>query len=78
MPAETREPCALTVMANPILADLEAAYHLRGVDVRECDGKRGLAVATHDEEHRLEAAHVAAREERNRSFWKRVTPWRED
>lgn len=53
--------------ATPVnsLADLETRDRNRGVDVRECDAKRALAVQVHDEEHRLEDAHAAARAKRN-------------
>jgi len=60
-----------------VLAELELAYRARGVDIAECDGKRELAVKTSDEEHRLEDEQARQREERNRPFWKKLTPWRE-
>jgi hypothetical protein len=47
------------------LADLEARDRARGLDVKECDAKRALAVLVHDEEHRLEDAQRASRAQRN-------------
>lgn len=76
-PARALEPCGLSVLEGDGLADLAAAYRMRGVDVVECDGKRALAVQTHAEEHRLEALHAQERVDRNRTLWQRVTPWRE-
>lgn len=76
VPADARQRCNLSI-TGPTIADLAVAYRMRGVDVAECDGRRELAVRTIDEEHRLEEAHAAAREERNRPFWKKLTPWRE-
>lgn len=44
--AATR-PCALaTLPERPSLADLEAAYLLRGAQIVACDGARRLAVET--------------------------------
>lgn len=65
MPAFVVEPCAITVAQGDDLAGLETGYRSRGVDVRECDAKRALAVEVHAEEHRLEDAHSAARAKRN-------------
>lgn len=72
------EPCLLSTLQGNESADLAVAYRMRGIDVRECEGKRSLAVQTHTREHELEDAQIAAREERNRPLWKRLTPWREE
>lgn len=68
----------MTLLAGEAWVDVAALARMRGVDVAECEGKRSLAVETHDREHELEARHAAMREERNRAWWKRLTPWRED
>ena len=40
-------PCALAILPEaPSLADLEAAYLLRGAQIVACDGARRLAVET--------------------------------
>lgn len=77
VPPAAREKCPLSILAGDLVADLAVAYRERGVDLKECEGRRALAVQTIDEEHRLEDLHAAAREERNRSWWQRLTPWRE-
>jgi hypothetical protein len=47
LPETASRPCALaTLPAEPTLADLEAAYMLRGAQVVACDGARRLAVET--------------------------------
>ena len=70
-PATAREACPLYVLpAAPTLADLEIGYATRGTQLVLCDGKRQLAVATHDAEHRLEAEQLKARERRLRPWWK--------
>ena len=78
VPSDAAEACALTTLEGEALADLSVAYRMRGVDVRECDGRRRLAVAAMIEEHRLEDAWKAEREARLRPWWKKLTPWRED
>lgn len=78
VPSLAAETCHLSTLAGEELADLAIAYRSRGLDVRECEGKRALAVQTIETEHRLEDEQIAAREERNRPMWKRLTPWRED
>ena len=78
VPSRAREACTVTTTPVELLADLETRDRLRGIDVRECDGKRALAVQTIDEEHRLEAEHRRLREARNRTWLERLTPWRED
>lgn len=77
-PPLAREPCRLSTLQGSEVGDLGVAYRERGVDVRECEGKRALAVQTLDTEHRLEDDQVKAREERARPLWKKLTPWRED
>jgi len=54
------------VTTTPVefLDDLEARDRARGLDVRECDSKRALAVMTSDEEHRLEDRQAALRAKR--------------
>lgn len=59
-----REPCKITAGDPETLADLEARDRARGLDVRECDSKRALAVLTSDEEHRLEDLHAQMRARR--------------
>ncbi len=45
LPEVATRPCALaTVPEAPSLADLEAAYLLRGAQIVACDGARRLAV----------------------------------
>lgn len=78
VPARAREACTVTATPVELLSDLETRDRNRGIDVRECDGKRALAVQTIDEEHRLEAEHRRLREARNRTWFERLTPWRED
>lgn len=66
MPAVAREDCPMTVVGqNPSVADLSAAYNLRGVEIVDCNSRRQLAVDVHDEEHRLEDEHARIRAERN-------------
>lgn len=64
VPTYAQEPCAVTVATGDAIGDLEMAYRNRGADVRECDGKRQLAIQTHTEEHRLEDEHLRLRERR--------------
>lgn len=78
VPQNAREPCTATRLEGVTIGDLAIAYRSRGVDIRECEGKRALSVATIDEEHRLEDLHAEARADRNRAWWKKLTPWRED
>lgn len=77
MPPQARQACSLSTLEGEAWADAAVLARMRGADVLECDGRRRLAVDTHDEEHRLEAEHEAMRWERNRSLWQRITPWRE-
>lgn len=52
--AATR-PCTLaTLPETPSLADLEAAYLLRGAQIVACDGARRLAVETLDAERLMQ------------------------
>ena len=52
--AATR-PCALATLPEaPSLADLEAAYLLRGAQIVACDGARRLAVETLDAERLMQ------------------------
>ncbi|WP_374389930.1 hypothetical protein [Brevundimonas sp.] len=47
LPEAATRPCALAVLpAGPTVADLEAAYVLRGSQIVACDGARRLAVET--------------------------------
>ena len=47
LPEAATRPCALaTLPAEPTIADLEAAYAIRGAQVVACDGARRLAVET--------------------------------
>lgn len=78
LPARTREACTVTATPVELLSDLETRDRNRGIDVRECDGKRALAVATKDEEDRLRAEFYRQREARNRTLLERLTPWAED
>lgn len=75
-PAWAREPCNLSTLQGSDVADLAVAYRARGVDVRECEGKRALAVQTSDTEHRLEDQQAAARAERALPWWRKLNPWR--
>ena len=71
MPATAAEPCSLYRLPEaPTLADLEVGYATRGAQLLACDGRRQLAVETHAAEHRLEAEWAAAREQRNRPWWR--------
>jgi hypothetical protein len=70
------EPCSLSTLQGDQVGDLAIGYRARGLDVRECEGKRRLAAQTLDAEHALEDEQVAARAERNRSFWSRLMFWR--
>lgn len=78
IPQFVREPCKVTTVLNPTVSGLEVRDRARGIDVRECDGKRALAVQALDLEHALEDQQRAARDERNRPWWQRLTPWREE
>lgn len=47
LPDAARRPCALAVLPDdPVRADLEAAYMVRGAQIVACDGARRLAVDT--------------------------------
>ena len=47
LPEAVTRPCALATLPEaPGLADLEAAYLLRGAQIVACDGARRLAVET--------------------------------
>ena len=47
LPEAAARPCALATLPEaPSLADLEAAYLLRGAQIVACDGARRLAVET--------------------------------
>lgn len=73
MPAEARRPCSFPTLGGgsfPTQSDLESAYTARGAALVACDGARGLAVQTHDDEHALEAKADAARAARARPWWK--------
>lgn len=78
IPERARQTCRVTATPVETLADLEARDRWRGIEVRECDGMRALAVATKDEEARLRAEFYRQREARNRSLLERLTPWAED
>ena len=61
LPETASRPCALaTLPAAPTLADLEAAYMLRGAQVLACDGARRLAVETLLAERATQAAGRAS------------------
>ncbi|MED5536366.1 MAG: hypothetical protein VX661_00820 [Pseudomonadota bacterium] len=61
LPETASRPCALaTLPAAPTLADLEAAYMLRGAQVLACDGARRLAVETLLAERAMQAAGRAS------------------
>lgn len=77
MPAQAQTPCALSTLAGDTWADVAILARMRGADVLECEGRRALAVDTHAEEHRLEDRWLEMREDRNRTLWQRLTPWRE-
>lgn len=68
----------MTLLNGEEWVDATALARMRGLDVLECEGKRSLLEQTIDREHELEEAWIAAREDRNRPLWKRLTPWRED
>ena len=71
------EACDLyRLPARPTQADLEVGYATRGAQLVACDGRRELAVQTHQAEHDLERKWAAAREERGRAWWRRLTPGR--
>ena len=53
-------PTAVAPVAAPTLADLEAAYMLRGAQVLACDGARRLAVETLLAERAMQAAGRAS------------------
>ena len=77
MPEHAKTPCTLSLFEGDAIANLLAAYRLRGVDLLECDGRRALAVATHEREHELEDEQRRQREARSRSWLQRLTPWTE-
>lgn len=78
VPAWARQPCTVTTALEPTLAGLETRDRARGVDVAECSGKHQLTLQVIDLEHELQDQQLAQRESRNRSWWSRLTPWRED
>ena len=53
MPATAAQPCSLVgrLPAQPVQADLEIGYAVRGAEILACDAKRGLAVDVHQAEH---------------------------
>lgn len=60
LPQAAIEPCEVHFLPpSPTLADLEAAYVIRGTQIAECDAKRRLAVETLMEERGLEKAASA-------------------
>lgn len=77
-PPAAAAPCQIYLLPElPTQADLEIGFATRGAQLLGCDGMRDLAVKTHEEEHRLEAAWAQRTEDLQRPLWKRVTPWRE-
>lgn len=53
LPDEARKPCQIaTLPADPVQADLDAAYNVRGSQVAICDGRRDLAVQSFDAQQR--------------------------
>jgi len=70
-PAQAKEPCPLyRLPPNPTKAELDAGYEIRGGQILTCDGRRQLAVDTHEQEHELEAKAAALAERRRRPWWK--------
>ena len=53
LPDEARKPCRIaTLPPDPVQADLDAAYNVRGSQVAICDGRRDLAVQAFDAQQR--------------------------
>ena len=47
LPQAATERCPVWRLPdNPTMADLEAGFEIRGLQIAECDGRRGLAVDT--------------------------------
>jgi hypothetical protein len=66
MPVEATEPCHLAVGDYLDLADLELVARERGREIVDCDGKRALAVATHQRQQQAIARQLAQRAARAR------------
>lgn len=67
LPEAATRPCALaTVPEAPSLADLEAAYLLRGAQMVACDGARRLAVDTLTAERAMQDRWAGARQGRSK------------
>jgi len=64
LPEEARKPCLIaTLPADPVQADLDAAYNVRGSQIAICDGRRDLAVQAFD-------AQTRALTPPSRPFWR--------
>jgi hypothetical protein len=78
LPAEAAKPCDVyRLPPEPVQADLEGGYTIRGAQILGCDGKRDLGAQALALEHQLIDQWMALRAERNRPFWMKLTPWRE-
>jgi len=78
-PAEARKPCEIYTLPTdrPVTqADRDVGYATRGAQILLCDGRRDLAVKTHDAEHELEDRWAADRSRRARPWWRKlIPPW---
>ena len=56
LPKAATERCPVHVLPpRPTLADLESGYIIRGLQIAECDARRGLAVNTVVEQQQMNA-----------------------
>ncbi len=63
LPEAASRPCALAILPpEPTIADLDAAYVLRGAQILACDGARRLAVETLKAERAMQDAQTAPRD----------------
>ena len=61
LPQAATERCPVyRLPANPTMADLEAGFEIRGLQIAECDLRRGLAVDTVVEQRLANARWAAA------------------
>lgn len=66
LPDEARKPCQIaTLPTDPVQADLDAAYNVRGSQIGICDGRRDLAVQAFDQQQK-------ALQPPSRPFWARI------
>lgn len=63
LPEAASRPCVLAVLPpDPTVADMEAAYMLRGAQIVACDGARRLAVETLKAERAMQEAKGALKD----------------